>query len=307
MRRLPFGDNSAIAPAKCKVRGRVGLERVMYADDELTIGVRPPVAGNAGQLFERKSQLNLGEQLCVYVISLGGERLSATQAAFRNESFVYLVHSPGVLIADLPRVAAKMLTGGGGFKSGALGCFMAHVLAWEKIAGSIEPWSLIVEDDVEPCDLGRLHRAAIPDDAEIVWLNRRMDCASERPASRDPVIAVPARDVLKYKVSLREPPGGDGYMLSRAGAGKLLDTIQRDGMHGHVDWRLLRYAVTPQDVSAVCGDSWMRTHPILRPDGDQWRWNVMTGYAVSPHLIRKRAGIRSVRRTRDGESSAHRS
>lgn len=270
--------------------GPAGIKYAGYVWGRCATGRR-----SHGQHLEGVGQLNLGERLCVYVISLGGERFSATEAAFRNEPFVELVHSPGVLVAQLPKIAVKMLSGGGRFKSGALGCFMAHLVAWEKVAASGSTWSLIVEDDVEPRNLARIFRAAIPQDAEIVWLNRRMDCASPGPVSGDLPVAAPARDVLKYKVARREPPGGDGYLLSRAGAGKLLDAIQHDGMHGHVDWRLLRYAITPQDVWAVCGDSWMRTHPILRPDRDQWHWNVVAGYAVSPHLIRRRTGIRSVR------------
>lgn len=246
--------------------------------------------------------MRLGARLRAYVISLGGERLSATENAFRSEGFVELVHSPGVLLSGLPQTAAKMLTGSAGYKSGALGCFMAHAVAWENVVASGNTWSLIVEDDVEPCDLARIFRAEIPDDADIVWLNRRMNCRPDDPGSVNVPIAKPAREVLKHKVVRREPPGGEGYLLSRAGAGKLLEAIELDGMHGHVDWRLLRYAITPEDVWAVCGESWMRTHPILRPDSDQWRWNIVTGYILSPHLIRERAGRRSVRVQRDSDS-----
>ena len=46
-------------------------------------------------------------------------------------------------------------------------------------------------------------------------------------------------------------PGGDGYILSRAGARKLLDWLAEDGFAEDVDWRLIAYGLTPAQIAAL--------------------------------------------------------
>ena len=53
-------------------------------------------------------------------------------------------------------------------------------------------------------------------------------------------------------------PGGDGYILSRAGARKLLDWVAEDGFGEDVDWRLLAYGLSPAAIAGL-----PRTSPSL--------------------------------------------
>ena len=46
-------------------------------------------------------------------------------------------------------------------------------------------------------------------------------------------------------------PGGDGYLLSQAGARKLLDWVGQDGFGEDVDWRLIAYGLTTQAVTGL--------------------------------------------------------
>ena len=205
--------------------------------------------------------------------------------------------------STLPDAAVRTLVGRNTHLRGALGCFLAHVGAWEKVADS-DGMALIVEDDVDPTDLDRLMLVDMPDDADIVWCNHRMDPA--RTVERDGrklwqeiPKAVPVKVMLPPKVLKKGPPGGDGYLLSPAGARKLLAAIDRDGFSGHVDWRMLRYCLEARPTQEMIRGSWMQDGPL--DAAIDHAWEVVVGYCLDPSVIRHRGENVSSRRGLDGK------
>ena len=80
-------------------------------------------------------------------------------------------------------------------------------------------------------------------------------------------------------------PGGDGYILSRSGAGKLLDWLGADGFADHVDWRLLAYALDAGAIETVPGHSVARRE-LTRLAALVKRADRLQAYALFPALIR---------------------
>ena len=93
--------------------------------------------------------------LCPIVINLdrATDRLLtlATDLGAAGLSFERL---PAVNGRDIPRRLASQFKDSHHLLDGEVGCYASHILAWEQIARSMEPWALVLEDDVRvPMDL----------------------------------------------------------------------------------------------------------------------------------------------------------
>lgn len=245
------------------------------------------------QLFSRRP-------VPILVINLerDADRMAEARDAFAQAQNFELVRSPGVIPA-IPRTATQVLTRGKHVQAGTLGTFMAHVLAWETIADG-EGAGIVVEDDVRPAGLHRLLNLDIPGDCELLFINHRM---SSVLGDRGDLAAVPARTVLPQRLPLgpvKAAPGGDGYVLTPAGARKLLRAVIADGFAGHVDWRLLRYGMSRADVEAAGAGTWMEGHRALVDGPDAPQWSVVTAYRTTHPLVRMRGPMESSRRDISG-------
>lgn len=125
----------------------------------------------------------------------------------------------------------------------------------------------------------------IPNSISLVLRNdqmRPMPATSERPLR-----------LVGIDESLRrlEAPGMSGcglygYLLTPAGAHKLIDAIRQDLCFGHVDWRVLRYCVTPGLVEKVIPAT--RVAEILR-NHHHWQppaWGILRACTLVPSLTR---------------------
>jgi GR25 family glycosyltransferase involved in LPS biosynthesis len=163
------------------------------------------------------------------------------------------------------------------------------VKAWEALLESDHDYALIIEDDARTDSLEPLLSAKVPSDADIVFVSER---AFPRPYNYDSSIVrfVSTSEMLSHKVKLstpKAPPGLEGYLLSRSGAEKLLAAIVADRLGGHVDWRVLRYTLKPEDAKSIVKSSWLESRPVISPlyDTTHLQWNIVKGYCMIPPVI----------------------
>ncbi len=179
----------------------------------------------------------------VYLVNLDSDTLRH-QRTLAQLGSLPLQRIPAVRGSYLPSYVERAVSMGYGEKMrGTLGCFMSHVAGWERIAASGRP-GLILEDDAcffvgLPVSLAALE---VPADFDICFVNERMMPETyaylRRPFAYTSVAAVVAGKPAHWPAS-----GGDGYILSPAGARLLLSRIARDGIAGDVDWRLVAYCL----------------------------------------------------------------
>lgn len=230
------------------------------------------------------------------------QRMEATERLFGSRGDLELRRVPGIDAAAFPLAAVRALTRSAIVQRGALGCFLAHVAAWERVAAAAD-WMLVIEDDCRPGALASLPRLAIPKDAEFIWVNSGGSPRLPPPDPGQPALW-PVRRLVASKARLPPhlgaEPGAQGYLVSPEGARKLLDAVAEDGFFGHVDWRLLRYALSREDLLAEAGGTRLLQIPMLSIERDLGlRREVVRAYCLSPPLILPREGERSIRRERD--------
>jgi hypothetical protein len=183
----------------------------------------------------------------------------------------------------LPAAAVLRLTGDAAAPRGTLGCFLSHAAAWESLLASGDSHGLILEDDVIPLlDLpATLGGLGLPDETELCFVNDRLEPKTGRLA----LGAVTLAEAMAGFHPDDNAPGGDGYVLSRGGAAKLLDWVGSDGFAHDVDWRLLAYALTADEVAGIPAHAYARQEldrlgaQIPRPDR-------LRACALVPALIR---------------------
>jgi glycosyl transferase family 25 len=105
---------------------------------------------------------------------------------------------------------------------GALGCYASHIKAWRQITRKALPHALVLEDDaILPPGLSGLLSdiiATLPKGWDMVHLGTEPDRAVCEIAK------VGRRKIVQFS---RVPPGAVGYLISRAGAQKLLQAKPR--------------------------------------------------------------------------------
>jgi len=211
-----------------------------------------------------------------------------------------LHRSAGVEGRRLPAAAVQRLRGDPQMR-GTLGCFLSHAGAWEAMLHRDDANCLIVEDDVIPLlDLpAGLDALGLPERFDLVFVNDRIapqlvpaETAGFTTRTLEAAMhAFPAED---------NAPGGDGYILSRAGARKLLDWVAEDGFGEDVDWRLLAYGLSPAAIAGLPRPShagpWLdRVSAVVR------RPERLNAHVLHPPLIRT-VGVSS---DREDENRIH--
>ncbi|MEM9063384.1 MAG: FkbM family methyltransferase [Pseudomonadota bacterium] len=161
------------------------------------------------------------------------------------------VDFPFVLYADL---IGDHFWGSPEVKPGAIGCFLSHRRAWQRMIDEGHAYALICEDDAEfqrdPSGLADM--AADLPDLDILFANGRL-AAWCRAAGFNETASL--REVLQNlsglggpaTLELKATPGADCYLLSRSGAAKLLDRTAQQKITCGVDWAMIWSGTGPVD------------------------------------------------------------
>lgn len=231
-----------------------------------------------------------GDEYAVAYVNLdrNAERRAELERQFRHAP-VPVSRVPGVEGGRLPLAAVGRLTGADAQAGprGTLGCFLGHAAAWEEVLRRGLAHCLIVEDDVIPLLPlpPRLGPLGLPEGWELCFVNDRMAPPPDGEGGDEGFRTVPLAQAVRGFAPDHNAPGADGYLVSAAGARKLLDWVARDGFAGDVDWRLLAYGLTPDDVAALPreGHAWGVLDAMARRVGRPER---LRAHVLCPALIR---------------------
>ena len=195
---------------------------------------------------------------------------------------------PGVLGSALPAAAVEAL-GGDPAMRGTLGCFLSHVAAWEAMLARNLPHCLVIEDDVVPlvplpATLGAF---PLPAGYDLCFVNDRLQprWPAERVAAAPGWTTEPFARAFATFAPEDNAPGADGYLVSAAGARKLLQCVREDGCNGDVDWRMVCYALSAQEAQALPPHG--HAHALLRTMKQRNpRTDRLHAHVLHPALIR---------------------
>jgi FkbM family methyltransferase len=229
------------------------------------------------------------QSIPVLVVNLDTDkdRLSDITAQISQFPGFALHRIPGVPGGTLSQLTCDILTKKPGYAvgKGVLGVFLAHLAVWEHAAGVDAPFCLVIEDDVELVDLGRLAAFELPHDIDFAFCNDQMQPPGT--GSAGPLRVIDIAECLRALARSGTPGVGTyGYLVTPVGARKLIEAVRQDLCFGHIDWRLLRYCVTPELVEAAVSGT--RVAEILRNHHHHERpaWNVVSACTLIPALSR---------------------
>ena len=196
-----------------------------------------------------------GYEAAVINLDRNAARRRAMARDFRH-SQAPMFRVPGVEGRLLPEPAVRRLGGAAGVSMrGTLGCFLSHVSAWETMLARGLEHCLVLEDDVLPmlplpAGLGGLN---LPAEYDVCFVNDRMQprLPAVTIAQATDWQTVPFADSFATFDPDDNAPGADGYLLSAAGARKLLAWVEQDGFAHDVDWRLVTYGLTEADQATL--------------------------------------------------------
>jgi glycosyl transferase, family 25 len=168
----------------------------------------------------RQAARSRSEKIQVFYINLDQDvaRLNFVQEQLRKVGFAARRISAVDGSKPLPSELARYFCSKHVMSAGALGCYASHIKAWQEITLQRLPHALVLEDDaiLDP-ELGRILvdlLAALPRGWDLVHL-----CAEPDRAVRPVAKLTGDRTVVQYS---RPPFGAAGYLISAAGAQKML-------------------------------------------------------------------------------------
>lgn len=242
-----------------------------------------------------------GAKNSILVLNVPGDRdrlksISSQISKFKSANLALI---PGVQGALLPNLVCDYLTDNpySKFYKGTLGCFMSHIRAWEHLAESIEPFMLVIEDDVWIGDLDILTILEFPLDCDLIFCNDRM---SVRPLSSEEQTCelCSLTPSLEHLEAHGRPIGADGYILSPSGARKLLQFVAKDGLFSHVDVRMLAYCLSTSEANALPGKQRLTNNlKVLRSKYPEEHH--LNARVLAPALTRHRPDLESRRQAQD--------
>ncbi|WP_158744340.1 glycosyltransferase family 25 protein [Acidisphaera sp. L21] len=205
------------------------------------------------------------------------------------DSPVTLRRVPAVEGRMLPEPAVRRLVGSDEVLRGTLGCFLSHVSAWETMLARGVSYCMVIEDDVVPQVRLPAHLGAfsLPAAFDVCFINRGMQ--PRWPAARVSAAAgfeaIPLIEAFASFPVNENAPGTDAYLLSAAGARKLLDWVAADGFAADVDWRVLAYSISEAECAALPSESFARGL-LHRLHGLVGRPERLDSYVLHPALMR---------------------
>lgn len=204
----------------------------------------------------RASSCKARTMIPVYLINLDRdhERLSWMRGQLDPLGIV-VERVPAVLGRDLPAEVCGyfgVVDGaiGGGLRPGEIGCYASHIVCWQRLVASGAPAALVLEDDLETrTPLARIcaRVADLPAGWDLVRLSGIVKRATADVGDLGDGLAI-----VKFS---RIPLGAGAYLISRAGAGKLLGDRRPRSEAVDIDlrqwWRfgLATYGVMPLPVT----------------------------------------------------------
>jgi Glycosyltransferase family 25 (LPS biosynthesis protein) len=184
-----------------------------------------------------------------YVINMlhDTDRMDRIRSILSTFESVSVTRIDAIRGSTLPDSACELLTGSSGMKDhkGTLGCSLSHALAWEAVARAKDPWGVVMEDDSYPQHLDILRNWEMPGQFDLIFCNSRMSYRQDGSAT------LPLFPAFEFTMQNRTAIGGDGYILSREGAEKLLSFFSEDGFLSHVDLRLAAYSLTREEMESL--------------------------------------------------------
>jgi hypothetical protein len=132
---------------------------------------------------------------------------------------------------------------------GSVGNGLSHLGAWRRLLETNEPHAFVFEDDAWPfadlaigADLGGLIASCA---ADLLFVNER---ACYRWWEQEPRGFRPLALALASAESEQRAIGTDGYLVTRAGARKLIDNYEQDRVFSPTDWQMVLYCLTAAEV-----------------------------------------------------------
>lgn len=234
--------------------------------------------------------MRLQRPLRALVINLDRDtdRMARVTAMMAEYPSIQLERVPGVLGSELPLTVRDAIVHKRNPDPGTLGCFLAHVKAWERVRDS-GSWALVLEDDCVVRNLDRLFDIEFDPSAEYVYVNGRGDPRVEDRDSEQTQV-LPTTHLLsslsETDKESKRAPGGDGYLLSPEGARKMLEAVAVEGFGSHVDWRMLRYGIAEDEARKIMRGKPIAAQSVLKENRAKPRlWGVMKAYCLSPSLV----------------------
>ena len=142
------------------------------------------------------------------------------------------------------------------FKPGAFCCYLSHAKCWRKIANGNADYALILEDDVEiNTDALSAFTADNLADFDVIFVNQRtrayLKHLSDAPDWVD--LGALITKLVQDGIFARNipAPGGDGYVVSKAGAQKLLRMVRTRGVCMGVDYALVLHSLDHAQIDAL--------------------------------------------------------
>lgn len=270
--------------------------------DALELAALVPAQGSrARSLAERASYLGRrnaewapynghAKDFDVYVINLDSDtvRMERVAKQLRDAPFIRI---PGVKGSYLPDLVLSGVTQKHGqLQKGTVGCYLSHIVAWERIATSGRT-GLVLEDDAwllagVPASLASI---GLPADFDIVFANERMSPSRPAYPAGGPV-TMRVATVVRTKPSHWNSPGTDGYFVSPKGARRLLALAHEDGITGDVDWRLLSYAFTERQRTSVRARGGFVSKAMTFHEQFHARPRRIKAYVLTPAIVRQFTG-----------------
>ncbi|APT06397.1 hypothetical protein BSP99_02185 [Corynebacterium glutamicum] len=135
--------------------------------------------------------------------------------------------------------------------AGAIATALSHIGIWERFLAGHDSHCLVVEDDAAPYVHWTYHRENIQHVAgyDLVWGNERMSRTLGAEKLPEAGLSTPW-EILAGRPSAFRGIGTDCYLISRAGATRLLELFSEHSIRGHIDGQMGAYSIGDQTEKA---------------------------------------------------------
>jgi GR25 family glycosyltransferase involved in LPS biosynthesis len=198
------------------------------------------------------------------VLVINRDRDAGRLARFQNTCRQFGIRSERLRAIDLgnpsevPREFESQIgdtfSGKNRFLRGAVGCFLSHAKAWRAVLDGGYEAGFVCEDDAR--FLAPLPSSwktfPLPDNCDLMFANQRMAVGLQQRTylqqlSAERLLSIPTHHAivaLQRVIQSITGPGGDGYLVTKRGATRLLDILKKNRITMEVDWFLFFYSMT---------------------------------------------------------------